>query len=248
LEREWDELDGFVEMLDAPFFYAAGNHDYSNQVMADVWAERYGPSYYSFVYKEVLFVVLNSALFDREGVEGHGQRRGDWGAEQEAQLAWLENTLAANADVRWTFLLMHRPYWRKGWIRNDDTEETPAVGPWPRYKDNVPEWERVEAMLADRDYTAFAGHMHTYEYDVDVSGPHTHEKIALATTGGISEMRGVSYGEFDHFVWITMTESGPVMANVLLDGVISKDRKMPDRRPYWAPAAPTEMPAGEGSN
>ena len=47
LKREWDELDSFVRKLDAPFFYTAGNHDYSNQVMADVWRERYGTSYYS---------------------------------------------------------------------------------------------------------------------------------------------------------------------------------------------------------
>jgi len=234
IEAEWDELDGFVRQLDAPFFYTPGNHDYSNQAMADVWEERYGPSYYSFTYKDVLFVVLNSALFDREGVEGHGQRRGDWAEEQEAQLAWLEETLAEQNDVRWTFLMMHRPYWRKGWKRDRDQEPS-ATGPWERHDGEVAEWERIEAMLADRDYTAFAGHMHSYEYEADHHGPHTHERIALATTGGVSGMRGVAYGEFDHFAWLTMTEDGPVMANVLLDGVLSKNFEQKFRRPWWAP-------------
>ncbi|MEO1324458.1 MAG: metallophosphoesterase, partial [Pseudomonadota bacterium] len=239
LEAEWDELDGFVGALDAPFFYTPGNHDYSNQAMADVWEERYGPSYYAFTYKDVLFVVLNSALVNREGVEGHSQRRGDWGEEQAAQLAWLEETLAEHDDVRWTFLMMHRPYWRKGWIRNRD-EETPAVGPWPRYDDEVPEWLRIEDMLADRDYTAFAGHMHTYEYELEQDTPHTHEHIALATTGGVSSMRGVAYGEFDHFAWLTMTEEGPVMANVLLDGVLPKDFIQQFQRPWFAPRDPSD--------
>ena len=239
LQAEWDELDGFVETLDAPFFYTPGNHDYSNQVMADVWAERYGPSYYSFVYKDALFIVLNSALFDREGVAGHGQRRGDWADDQGKQLAWLDETLAANDDVRWTFLMTHRPYWRKSWKRTEG-EETAATGPWPRHDGDVGEWERIEAMLAGRDYTAFAGHMHTYEYEADPEGPHSHERIALATTGGVSGMRGVDYGEFDHFVWMTMTENGPVMANVLLDGVLPKDFEQKFQRPWWAPRDPDD--------
>ena len=233
LKKEWDELDSFVRELDAPFFYTAGNHDYSNQVMADVWRERYGTSYYSFLYKNVLFVILNSGLFDRKGVSGHSRRRGRWEEEQNHQLAWLAGTLEKHSDVRWTFLLMHRPYWRFGWKR---TKNPPSGGPWPRYKDIVPEWVEVENMLRDRDYTAFAGHMHTYEYESDQVGPHKHEKISLATTGGISSMRGVEYGEFDHFVWVTMTEDAPVIANVLLDGILPKDIPMPLKRPYWVPA------------
>ena len=49
-------------------------------------------------------------------------------------------------------------------------------------------------------------------------------------------MRGVEYGEFDHFVWVTMTEDAPVIANVLLDGILPKDIPMPLKRPYWVPA------------
>ena len=44
----------------------------------------------------------------------------------------------------------------------------------------------------------------------------------LATTGGSSTLSGVPEGRFDHFVWVTMTEKGPVLANLLLDGVKSK--------------------------
>src|SRR5262249_4004521 len=45
----------------------------------------------------------------------------------------------------------------------------------------------------------------------------------LATTGGGSLMRGVEYGEFDHIVWVTMKKDGPVLANILLDGVLRED-------------------------
>ncbi|WBQ13098.1 metallophosphoesterase [Hyphomonadaceae bacterium BL14] len=239
IEAEWDELDGFVERLDAPFFYTPGNHDYSNQAMADVWSDRYGPDYYSFTYKDVLFVVLNSGLFDRSDSQGHGSRRGEWADEQAAQLAWLETTLEEHTDVRWTFVMTHRPYWRRAWVRTE-AAETPDTGPWPRHETVPAEWQRVEALLSQRNYTAFAGHMHTYEYDAEINADHTHERIALATTGGVSNLRGVEYGEFDHFVWVTMTEDGPVIANLLLDGILPKDFEQEFQRPWWAPRDPSD--------
>ena len=48
VDAEWEEFVSFVEALEMPFFYVPGNHDISNQVMADVWQERFGRSYYSF--------------------------------------------------------------------------------------------------------------------------------------------------------------------------------------------------------
>ena len=45
----------------------------------------------------------------------------------------------------------------------------------------------------------------------------------LATTGGSSKMRGVEYGEFDEVVWVTMTNKGPVIANLLLNGILDEN-------------------------
>jgi len=45
----------------------------------------------------------------------------------------------------------------------------------------------------------------------------------LATTGGGSRMRGVDFGEFDHATWVTMTENGPKIANLLIDGILPED-------------------------
>jgi hypothetical protein len=49
----------------------------------------------------------------------------------------------------------------------------------------------------------------------------------LATTGGASRMRGVNYGEFDEIAWVTMKDGGPVLANVLLDGIYREDMSRP---------------------
>ncbi|MFL2596813.1 MAG: hypothetical protein ACJ0PR_00365 [Flavobacteriaceae bacterium] len=41
--------------------------------------------------------------------------------------------------------------------------------------------------------------------------------------GGSSKLRGVEYGEFDHFMFITMTEKGPYFSNLMLDGIEDKN-------------------------
>jgi hypothetical protein len=50
----------------------------------------------------------------------------------------------------------------------------------------------------------------------------------LATTGGGSRLRGPTYGEFDHVAWVTMKKDAPLIANVMLDGILPEDLKMPD--------------------
>ena len=40
--------------------YLPGNHDLSNGVEEDVWREKFGRRYYHFVYRGVLFVLLNT--------------------------------------------------------------------------------------------------------------------------------------------------------------------------------------------
>ena len=104
LDREWDEFERFVAELETPFFYAVGNHDMSNALMAETWQRRFGPSYYRFTYKDVLFLVLNSELF---GMVSDPQSAvpGPW--TQAGQLAFIERTLAEHPDPRWTIVIIH---------------------------------------------------------------------------------------------------------------------------------------------
>ena len=176
-----------------PFFYAAGNHDMSNEVMALEWQRRFGPSYYSFEYKDVLFLVLNSELF---GMVHDPETPVPGPFDQMEQLAFAEKTLTENTDVRWTFVMVHQPLWDGA-------------------RGVHPDWEKIEAMLGDRPFTVFAGHYHNYTTHLR-SG---REYITLATTGGGSDLRGLPFGEFDHVAHVTMTDDGPVIANLLLDGI-----------------------------
>ena len=196
LDAEWAELDALVEGLEAPFFYVAGNHDYSNSVMARDWMRRFGGSFYHFVYRDVLFLVLNSELF--ASVRDPSQPvRGPETLEQ--QLDYAERVLGEHTGARWTIVVLHQPLW-----------EVPQVRA---------EWERFEALLDRRPYTVFAGHHHAYTKHVRRGRSY----ITLATTGGVSALRGVAHGEFDHLALVTMTSQGPVLANLMLDGIRDED-------------------------
>lgn len=195
-DAEWEEFMGWIEPLKMPFFFAAGNHDIQmkwiegrvqpEEALAE-WNERFGPTHYSFVYKDVLFVVL----FTNDNKEQY---------IGEAQAAYFEETLAEHQDVRWTFVLLHHPLWAYSHESNFDRIE--------------------DALVNDgRRYTVLAGHQHRYvHFDRNDS-----DYIILASTGGGSKMRGKAFGEFDHFAWFTMTEEGPVMANLDLSGIYPKD-------------------------
>ncbi len=143
----------------------------------------------------------------------------------EAQLAYIKKTLEDNRGVRWTIVALHRPLW---------TEEDPEKNGWLK----------VEELLAGRPYTVFCGHIHVYRKFVR-NGMNYYQ---LATTGGASRVRGVRYGEFDHFTWVTMKKDGPVLANVLLDGVFPEDMKhrgTSETGVYEANRKPTQRVAGK---
>src|SRR5271168_960019 len=42
LAAQWKEFQGYVNKLQMPFFYAAGNHDLANIVEDGVWKEKFG--------------------------------------------------------------------------------------------------------------------------------------------------------------------------------------------------------------
>ncbi len=203
LPAMWDEFDALVAQLSMPFFYVPGNHDYANPVMARDWRRRFGPSYYFFRYRDVLFLVLNSELISSYWNPGHPVEGGD---QPEQQMRFAERVLAENADARWTFVFLHQPFW-----------DTPG-----EHRD----WDRVEELLGDRPYTVFAGHFHRYTKHVR----HGRDYITLATAGGVSRLRGIARGEFDHVALVTMTGDGPVVANLMLDGIQGADVRTLEER------------------
>ena len=190
IRAQWDEFEGFVDRLKVPFFYLPGNHDIWSEDSKQEWNRRFGRTYYHRIYRNVLFLHVNS---EEEGRPKVGQ----------AQVAYFRDVLGRHRKVRWTLVFMHRPLW--------DFEENN-----PPYSSD---WLDLEEALQGRPYTVFAGHYHHYmKYN-----RRDQRYILLATTGGGSGLRGPIYGEFDHVVWVTMTNDGPLLANLQLDGILPED-------------------------
>lgn len=111
----------------------------------------------------------------------------------DEQVRDVERAIKSNRDVRWTFVLMHRPAW----------------------KVESPSFQRIEAALAGRPHTFLAGHLHTYDHQrrngVDY--------IQMGTTGGRQDGGVVRPGTMDHVLYVSMTSEGPRIANIRLDGL-----------------------------
>jgi hypothetical protein len=187
LNRQWHEFDAIVRRLQMPFFYVPGNNDISNETTLKLWQKRLGKPYYHFIYRNVLFLCLNS----------EDPPIGGTGNFSDKQLRYFKNVLAKHPSVRWTLVFFHKPMFL------GDNES----------------WDRMEQLLRGRHYTVFAGHHHRYLKTVRDG----YNYYRLATTGGGSELKGIQDGQFDHIVWVTMTDEGPTIANLTLDGILDDD-------------------------
>ena len=110
----------------------------------------------------------------------------------DTQLAWIKDTLAKHSDVKWTFVILHKPAWKMA---------TPAFA-------------KIQLMLGTRPYSVFAGHTHYFTHD-QLDG---RDHINMATTGGIMQRTGS--GTMDHAMLVTLEPEGPSYANTRLSGLM----------------------------
>ena len=168
--KEWDFFDQRAKDALAPVFYVGGNHDLTNVTMRDVWVKRYGSRYYHFVYRNVLFLILDSEDYSEERMKEiylaraeYLNRRDSMTPEQVQEMAYMNmperrtgdiglnqseyflDAIADHSDVDWTFVFMHKPVW---------------------LKNNEPEFAAIESALSDHPYTLFNGHFHTYSHTI----------------------------------------------------------------------------------
>jgi 3',5'-cyclic AMP phosphodiesterase CpdA len=116
----------------------------------------------------------------------------------DEQVAYFQKVLSEETGPRHILLFMHRPLW---------------------LRDEPLGFDRIESLLVGRRYTVFAGHHHTYGKFTRFENRY----YKLGTTGGGSSLAGPGSGQFDHVVWVTMADEGPLMANLMLDGIYDDD-------------------------
>ena len=226
LKKEWDSFDERADKAGAPIFRVGGNHDLTNVKMREVWAKRYGPRYYHFIYRNILFLILDSEDFSEErmqevylaraeaikAIEGPNPEQvkdmeyykmiertvGEIGSEQNA---YVEKVLSDNPEVKWTFLFMHKPVW----LREDGHG-----------------MERIETALEGRSYTVFNGHWHSFSHRIRKGMDY----IMLGTTGG--SQRAVDENAFDHLSLITMDPDRPIISHIKMEGILDKTGNIPE--------------------
>jgi len=221
LHAEWDFFDERALRSPVPLFRVGGNHDLTAQALRDVWIERHGALYYHFIYNDVLFLVLDTEDYTPERrieirdarntasdligeelaqssyYEMPERQTGNIGSEQSA---YFQEVIAAHPEVRWTMLFMHKPVW----TREDE-----------------PDFVAIETALSDRPYSVFGGHYHILSHEVRNGRDYTQ----LSTTGG--SQNPLSDMAFDHITLVTMTEDGPSVAHLRLDGILDESGHVP---------------------
>jgi hypothetical protein len=226
LNAEWDALDELMEPLTMPFFRTPGNHDIANDVAMNVWRERHGATHYHFVYKDVLFLVLNSEDTPREAPEGlrekldlYNRLQTEDPAEAQKMLAefMADSSVVAGLAEPVDFSDEQVAWVAKTLEQNADVRWTFAFLHEPAWENPAPSFTAIEDLLKGRDHTIFAGHLHYYDYD-DIDG---YEHITMGPAGVSFHHEGP--GNVDHLTWVTMTREGPEIANIALKGIF--DRK-----------------------
>ena len=224
LIEEWDSFDNRTTSLNMPFFHLGGNHDLTNPVMRRIWHKRYGPTYYHFVYENVLFLMMDTENYEEERLievnkareEAYkiirGEKEGNYedteyanmqeaktGGISKAQHEYFKKVLEQYPDVRWTFVLMHKPSWK---LEGD-------MG-----------LEPLEEQLAGRNYTVINGHVHSFSHrkrnDMDY--------MTLGTTGGF-QTPGDSLA-YDHVTLVRMAKK-PVITHLKMAGILDETGRIP---------------------
>lgn len=222
LAKEWDEFDQMVNDLDMPFFYTVGNHDMGNATMQDVWRSRMGRDYYYYIYKNVLFLSLNTedppvelseeirakqAMLEKmmaEDPEATQQRILD-SSRQRSKPVKLPGQVAISDD--------QIEYFKQVLADHADVRWTVLLMHKPAWLYQSEQFARIETLLRDRDYTVIAGH----EHYLTAERRNGRDYIDMGTTGGVWLQDGP--GRLDHVMWVTMTDTGPKFSSIRLDGL-----------------------------
>jgi hypothetical protein len=224
LANEWNSFDDRTSKLKMPFFYLGGNHDLTNPKMREFWKNRFGPRFYHFLYKDVLFLMMDSEDYDEnrmleiyharskalkiisgeiEGVyedsEYYNMPERTTGGLSNDQFEYFKTVLEKYPNIKWTFVLMHKPLW----MRNDEKG-----------------FGNLETLLTDRPYTVINGHLHSFSHRVRKGRNYT----ILGTTGGSQNKKDSM--AFDHITLVRIAKE-PVITHLKMEGILDETGHLP---------------------
>lgn len=137
-----------------PIYYVAGNHDLNydspdDEHSFDTFKRYCGPTYYSFNYGKVHFVILDDVVYPSP-IFSHGDDKTYHGEINEKQMEWLANDLAFVPEDYLIVLNMHIPI--VSFV--DSTSD----------KHQVRNRGELYALMEGRNVLGLAGHTHTLSH------------------------------------------------------------------------------------
>jgi len=232
LNKEWNEADSWLNALDMPFFKTPGNHDIANATARKVWLNRYGATYYYFVYKNVLFMVLDTEYNRpapppdmKQKIELYNRLQTEDPARAQAMLEEFmsDESVVAGLATPVEFSQEQLTWFRKTLADHPDVRWTLLFMHEPCWEKPSDTFKQIQATLKGRKHTMFGGHLHYYDYK-KIDG---YEYITMGPTGASFHHEGP--GNVDHIMWVTMDEEGPQMGNIALKGIFDRTGLDPGR-------------------
>jgi len=228
MDAQWEEFEAIVAKLEPPFFFVRGNHDINMPLTRKAWAERRGPKYYYFRYKDVLFIALDTEDAERpmppnmeEDIATYNRLKKDDPKKAMAFIIeWMKTPEAQEAFGRAAkvqFPEEQRVWFKTVLEKNKDVRWTFVFLHEPVWDNPSDSFKEMDAAIHGRDYTFFAGHTHYYDYDL-ING---HEYITVASAGAAFVHEGP--GNVDMLTWVTMTDDGPEIAGIALKGIFGRE-------------------------
>jgi protein-tyrosine phosphatase len=250
MDEQWEEFEAIVAKLNMPFFYVRGNHDINMPLTRKAWSERRGPQYYYFIYKDVLFIALDTEDAERpmppnmeEDITTYNRlKKEDPQKAMAFIIEWMKTPEAQEAfghAAKVEFPETQRAWLKKVLEQNTDVRWTFLFMHEPVWDNPSESFKEMDQMLQDRDFTFFAGHTHYYDYDL-ING---HEYITVASAGAAFVHDGP--GNVDMLTWVTMSDDGPEYAGIALKGIF--DRKGLDTAMFGAYDRTPKLGPGHGS-
>lgn len=183
-EKYWDLVDRDLKSLGKPVYFAPGNHDMGNRKL---FIERYGPSYYSYIYENDIFIILDPNI-DRWNITG-------------PQLYFLDSTLEnINDSVNHVFVFLHQLLWcdSENIFRNirlnSKSGRADSINFWPEI---IPLFQKVP-----KDIVFFAGDLGASRNNDDYM--YYKQKNITFIASGMGEGKG------DNFIIVDVLEDNTI--------------------------------------
>ncbi len=183
-EELWDKVDEDLNKLKMPVYFAPGNHDMSNR---QLFEQRYGPTYYSFLFEKDAFIVLDPNI-DNWNISG-------------SQLIFLDSVVNSLSDtIKNVFIFQHQLLW----VEKDNVFKNIRLNSTSGRAEEINFWTEVIPLVQDmpQKVVFFAGDLGAGSWSDDFMYYEIGKVTFIAT--------GMGEGKGDNFIIVDILEDNSV--------------------------------------